>query len=483
LKSLLHRPKLGIDKVMPLSKRLFEKFSGWIGCEARGAQTRSGPQVRTAATKQTARTGTFQIASKLKRIFRILGPGFVTGASDDDPSGIATYAQTGVQFGYTQLWTALCSFPFMTVVQEMCGRIGMVTGKGLARIIKKNYPAPALYSAIVLLFVANTVNIGADLAAMASAGQLLWKLPFIVWLLAITTISALLQVFVPYKIYAKYLKYLTLSLFAYIITAFVVKQDWARILHATLVPSIAFNKEYLMNIVAILGTTISPYLFFWQASEEVEKSVAEGKQKEMCAGSPNIGPQDVKEISTDTTIGMFFSNLVMFFIIMTMASTLGRHGIHVIETSAQAAQALKPIAGNFAFLLFASGIIGTGLLAVPILAGSASYAISEAMGWREGLYKKLHEAWGFYSVIIVAIVCGFLINFTGIAPFKMLYYTAILNGLCAPPLMVLIMLIANRKDIMGAYANRRFSNILGWMITAIMTIAGLSLLFSMGQSK
>lgn len=418
----------------------------------------------------------------LRRILSSLGPGFITGASDDDPSGIGTYAQTGVQFGYNQLWTALFSFPFMAVMQEMCGRIGMVTGKGLSRTIKKHYPVPVLYISIILLFVANTVNIGADLAAMAASGRLLLGMPYITWLLGITIISILLQVFIPYKTYSQFLKFLTFSLFAYVITAFVVKQDWMKVLHATFIPSFQLNKDYLMNIVAILGTTISPYLFFWQASEEVEQLVDVGKQEEVGVGTPNISPKDVREVRIDTVVGMFFSNLVMFFIIVTMASTLGAHGVKQIETSAQAAEALRPIAGDFAFVLFATGIIGTGLLAIPVLAGSASYAISEAFGWREGLSKKLEEAWGFYGAIITATLIGFFINFIGIAPFKMLYYTAILNGLCAPPLMVIIMLIANNKNILGEYTNRGFSNILGWIITAIMSVCAIVLLFTLGHA-
>lgn len=417
---------------------------------------------------------------QLKRIFKILGPGFITGASDDDPSGIATYSQTGAQFGYSQLWTALFSFPFMTVIQEICGRIGLVTGKGLSRIIKKNYPAPFLYISVFILFIANIINIGADLGAMAASGELLLKIPFLVWLVGVTFLSVLLQVIVPYKIYAKYLKYLTLALFAYIITACVVKQDWGMVLHATFVPTFSFKKEYLMNVVAILGTTISPYLFFWQASEEVEKAVDDGKLKEMAAGTPRLDVNDIRDMRLDTFAGMFFSQVVMFFIIVTTASTLGAHGITKVDTAAQAAQALRPIAGNAAFLLFSVGIIGTGLLAVPVLAGSASYAVSEAFGWKEGLYKKPLNAVGFYSVIVIATVLGFFVNFMGIPPFKMLYYTAVLNGLCAPPLMVIIMFIANNKNIMGEHTNSQFSNILGWLITGLMTIAGIAMLVTAG---
>jgi NRAMP (natural resistance-associated macrophage protein)-like metal ion transporter len=413
------------------------------------------------------------------KFFKILGPGFVTGASDDDPSGIGTYAQTGVQFGYTQLWLALFTLPFMTIIQQMCGKIEMVSGKGLSRVIKKNYPDCLLYFIVFLLFVANTINIGADLSAMAESAQLLLPIPMLLWLALIAIFSTVLQVLVPYKEYSKYLKYLGLSLLAYVITAFVTHQNWAEVLKATFIPTIRWDKEYLMNIVAILGTTISPYLFFWQASEEVEKAVDEGRQKDVCVGQPEVHGKHIDEMRIDTMIGMFFSNLVMFFIIITMASTLRQHGVKEIESAAQAAQALKPIAGNFAFVIFTLGVIGTGLLAVPVLAGSASYAISELFGWRVGLSKKLEEAWGFYLVIILAMLMGLLVDLAGIPPFRMLYYAAILNGLCAPPILILIMLINNNKNIMGKYANTWKSNLLGWIITGFMTASAVALLFQL----
>lgn len=416
---------------------------------------------------------------KIKEWLKKIGPGFITGASDDDPSGIATYSQTGAQFGYGQLWVALFSFPFMAFIQEMCGRIGMVTGKGLALVIKKHYTKPLLYGAVGLLFIANTINIGADLGAMAAAGQLLLGIPFVVWLIGITLITVVLEVFVPYPTYAKFLKYLTLSLFAYVATVFVIKQDWAAIAWATFIPSIQFSKAYLLNIVALLGTTISPYLFFWQADEEVEEEVAEHKLKAMGKGKPNINRRDIRSMRIDTVIGMLFSNLVMFFIIVTVASTLGANGIHSIETADQAASALRPFAGDLAFLLFAAGIIGTGLLAVPILAGSASYALAETLNWKASLSKKFSQAHGFYIVIILATLLGVLVNFTPIKPFQMLYYTAILNGVCAPPLMVLILLIGNNKKIMGEYSNSKSSNILGWTITVIMSIAAIALIWSL----
>jgi NRAMP (natural resistance-associated macrophage protein)-like metal ion transporter len=407
-----------------------------------------------------------------------LGPGLITGASDDDPSGIATYSQTGSQFGYSQLWTALFSFPFMTVIQEICGRIGMVTGKGLAKVVKEHYGRTVLFGAVAILCIANTINIGADLGAMAAAGQLLVGFPFLVWLLVITGITLALEIFVSYATYARFLKYLTLSLFAYVVTAFVIKQDWSEIIFSTLVPSFSFSRLYLLNIVAILGTTISPYLFFWQADEEVEEEIANHKLTENSNTKPHINYRDIRRMRVDTFIGMLFSNLVMFFIIVTTASTLGVHGLSTITTADQAAAALRPLAGDFAFLLFAAGIIGTGLLAVPILAGSASYALAETFNWKAGLGKKFNQAKAFYVIIIISTLVGVLINFTPIRPFQMLYYTAILNGICAPPLLILIMLISRNKKIMGQYTNSRLSNTMGWIIAVVMSLAAIALIIT-----
>ncbi|OGH64919.1 MAG: iron transporter [Candidatus Magasanikbacteria bacterium RIFCSPHIGHO2_01_FULL_41_23] len=416
---------------------------------------------------------------KIKHFLKKLGPGFITGASDDDPSGIATYTQTGAQFGLTQLWTALYTFPFMTVVQEMCGRIGLVTGQGLAGVIRNHFSKKLLFFSVSLLLIANTINIGADLGAMAAAAQLLFpRVSFSILILIFTFTILFLEIFVSYKVYLKYLKYFALSLLAYIATAFVVKMDWGTILFATLVPHISFTREYLLNIIALLGTTISPYLFFWQTGEEVEEEVAHNKIKDFGAGKPKIRHCDVRRMRLDTFFGMFFSNLITFFIIATAATTLGVHGIADIQTAADAALALKPLAGNFAYLLFTVGIIGTGLLAVPILAGSASYAVSESFNWKEGLYRKFSDAHGFYMVIMIATVVGLLVNFTKIPPFKMLYYTAVVNGAIAPILMIVILRIANNKKIMGEYVNSRASNILGWVITLIMGGASIGLFWS-----
>jgi NRAMP (natural resistance-associated macrophage protein)-like metal ion transporter len=416
--------------------------------------------------------------NKLKRFLHIIGPGFITGAADDDPSGIATYAQTGAMFGYQQLWMALFSFPFMTVIQEMCGRIGVVTGKGLAQVIKEHYSKKILYVAVFILFLANAVNVGADLGVMASSGQLLIGIPFW-WLLGgMTVISLLLELFIPYRTYANLLKYLTLSLLAYIVAAFVVHQDWTQIALATLIPSFSFDQSYLMNIVALLGTTISPYLFFWQTDEEVEE-LHESHIKANKNGLMPVTKRSIFDMRLDTTFGMLFSNVITFFIIITTASTLHTHGIFSIETADQAALALRPIAGEFAFVLFAAGIIGTGMLAVPVLAGSAAYAISETLGWKAGLNKKFHQAPLFYGLITFTTLVGVLVNLLPIKPFQLLYYTAVLNGISAPPLMLIIWFITNNKKIMGKHTNSLFTNFLSLLIIGLMSAASAAMFWSL----
>lgn len=414
----------------------------------------------------------------LKKILHSIGPGFITGASDDDPSGIGTYAQTGALFGYTQLWTALFSFPFMSAVQEMCGRVGLVTGLGLGGVLKKHYSKKILFGIVSLLLIANSLNIGADLGAMAASLQLLVPVSFSVLLIVVTTVSLGLQILVPYRQYARYLKYLTFSLFAYFVVAFIVKQNWSLILYSTLVPQISFTREYLLNIVAILGTTISPYLFFWQPSEEIEEEVVSGRIHQMGDKVKKLQRSELFSMRIDTIFGMFFSNLVMFFIIVTSASTLGSAGITQIETAAQAAQALRPLAGNLAFLLFSGGIIGTGLLALPVLAGSSAYAVSEAFGWKRGLYNTFSEARGFYGVITVCTLLGLLVNFLPIPPFVLLYYTAVLNGLVAPVLLVMIILITNNSKIMKKFTNGLLSNVFGIIITLLMSVCALALIAS-----
>ncbi|MCW1930055.1 MAG: Nramp family divalent metal transporter [Candidatus Kerfeldbacteria bacterium] len=412
---------------------------------------------------------------KIKRFFKALGPGFITGASDDDPSGIATYSQTGAQFGYSQLWTAFFSTPFMVVVQEMCGRIGLVTGQGLAAVIRNHYSKKLLYFSVGILLIANTINIGADLGAMAEAAHVVTGIPFPILILLITAFTLGLEIFVSYRVYAKFLKYLTLSLLTYVLTVFLIQQDWGHIAVSTFLPAISFNHAYILNIVAILGTTISPYLFFWQADEEIEEKLVKEKKESIEDGISRTNKRELKRMRLDTTIGMLFSNCIMFFIITTTASTLNVHGITDITSATQAAEALRPIAGDFASLFFALGIFGTGLLAVPVLAGSASYAVAESLNWKSGLYRKFEQAHGFYGIITIATLVGLIVNFTSIPAFKMLYYAAVFNGIAVPPLLILITLIANNKKIMGRHTNSRLSNIGALIVIGIMSAATLFL--------
>jgi len=361
----------------------------------------------------------------------------------------------------------------------MCGRIGMVTGKGLAGVILDNYPKSVLYVTVSLLVVANTINIGADLGAMASSAQMLLGLPFLFWLVLITGSIIALEILVPYKIYSRILKYLALTLFTYVLAAFVVRLDWDEVLYATLIPHIEISAAFLLNIVAILGTTISPYLFFWQASEEVEEEVADGRIPDMGIRRPCVTRQGIVEMNRDTVIGMFFSQIIMFFIIVTTAATLHASGITTIQTASQAAEALRPLAGDLSYLLFAAGIIGTGLLAVPVLAGASAYAVAETAGLREGLGKNPGRAPGFYVVIALSVLVGMSLDLLGISPITALYYAAALNGLAAPPLMALVTRIANREDIMGRFVNSRESNILGWVIVLIMALTGAALIVNL----
>ncbi len=419
------------------------------------------------------------IKKRLSALWNTLGPGFITGASDDDPSGIATYAQTGAQFGLAQLWLSIFSLPFTILIQEMCGRIGMVTGSGLSRIIKTHYSKTALYVCVGLLVLANTINIGANLGAMAEASQLLVPVPFMT-LLAIFTISTVvLQVFVDYRLYVRFLKYLTLTLLAYIAVAFMVQLDWNAVILGLTRPRLQWSEQYLFNVVAVLGTTLSPYLFFWQTSEEVEEAVLKRKIKDMGRLIKSVTGSEVYHMRLDTIIGMTFSNMIMFFIILSAASTLYPAGIHTIETAPQAAEALRPIAGPLTSVIFTLGILGAGMLSVPVLAGSASYAVAELFGWKEGLFKKAGKAPAFYGTIAGACAIGFLINFTGIKPFTLLYYTAVLNGLCSPIILFFILRIANNRAIMGRHTNSLLSNLFGYTITFIMSVAGGLLLLQL----
>lgn len=408
-----------------------------------------------------------------------LGPGFITGASDDDPSGIATYTQSGAQFGFNQMWVMCLVSPFVIGIQEMCGRIGMVTGKGLSGVIREHYSKKILFGVVALLVLANAVNIGADLGAMAAAIGLLVPISFPVLIILITVFTLLLEVFVSYKVYVKYLKYFALTLFAYFGVLFFLHLDWSIVATRIVTPHFVWSQDYLFNIIALLGTTISPYLFFWQAGEEVEELVAEKKLRAFGHGKPQVTETDFQDMHGDTVRGMIFSNVVAISIMIAAAATLLPQGIIQVDTAAQAAEALAPIAGKWAQLLFTIGIIGTGLLAVPVLAGSASYAVSEALSFKEGLYRKFSQAHGFYGIITVATLLGLLINFTSIPPFRMLYYTAILNGAISPILMILILRISSNKKILGEHTSSRSALFLGWLVTIIMSIGSIALLVSL----
>lgn len=401
-----------------------------------------------------------------------LGPGLTTGASDDDPSGIATYSQAGAQYGFQLLWLSAFTFPLMSIVQEMCARIGLVTGQGLAGNIRDHFPKWVLYICTILLFIANIFNIGADMGAMAKAVQLLRPgFSFGTVVLGFTILSLGLQIFIPYERYAKYLKFLAFVLLSYVATGLIINLNWKEVALNSIIPSITFSKDQLILVAAVLGTTISPYLFFWQTSQEVEEGILRN------AKNPThkliTDDKTIKKMRIDVWSGMFISNLVMFFIIAVTAGTLHANGITNIATAADAAAALRPIAGTNAYLLFTLGIIGTGFLAVPILAGAASYALSESFGWNNGLHKELKEANAFYGVIIIAMFIGLAINFIGLDPIKALIYSAVLNGLVAPVILILIILLASNKKIMGNRVNSRLSSSFGWFITILMILAGI----------
>lgn len=409
-----------------------------------------------------------------KRFKRSLGPGVVTGVADDDPSGIATYAQTGAIFGLTQLWLTLYAIPFMVAVQEMCARIGMTTGKGLAGVIKSSYSRTILVTAVLLLAIANIINIGADLGAMGQAVSMISPISFGISLTIITVFTIVTAIIIPYPTYAKILKYFAATVLSYVVVAFFVQQDWKAITFATLIPHMEWNKDFLLNVTAFLGTTISPYLFFWQADEEVEVEIEKGRITEFGKEKPVVTKDDLQEMRADTIAGMVLSNLVAFFIIITASSTLTANGNHAISSATELAEALRPIAGDFAVYLFAFGILGTGLLAVPVLAGSLAYAVGETFGMPVGLGKKFKQAVGFYVVLTVSVLIGVFLNFSTIDPLLMLYYAAAVNGVLAAPLLVIIIMIANNKKILGDKVNGLMSNIFT-ILTAII-MGGISIL-------
>lgn len=409
----------------------------------------------------------------VKKYFSDLGPGIVTGAADDDLSGIIAYSQTGAKYGYGYLWMSLFSLPFMAVVQEMCARIGLVTGRGLAGVLRQHYSKKILYFCTLLLLVANTVNIGADIGAMAASSRLLLpQFSFSTMAIFFTIITLLLQIFIPFKEYSKYLKILTLSLMSYVITFFMVEHNWLEVLRGLAIPKVTFSQDSFYLIAGILGTTISPYLFFWEASHEVEAKIEEG-QTSIAERQTSLTAKDIKNMRKDSWTGMSYSNIVMFFIIGLTGATLFKNGITNINSIADVAEALKPLAGENAALLFTTGAIGIGLLAIPVLAGSASYALSEAMGWKAGLNKTLHQAYGFYGIIIFSTIIGLMINYLGIDPIKANIFAAVLNGLAAPILIVFITMASSNQKIMGEWKNSKSTTVLASIIALIMGIVGL----------
>jgi NRAMP (natural resistance-associated macrophage protein)-like metal ion transporter len=411
------------------------------------------------------------LKTKWKKVGRLIGPGLVTGASDDDPSGIATYSQAGAAYGLSTLWTSLLAFPLMASIQQMCARIGIVTEQGLTGTLKKYYPRPVLYIMLLFSFPAIVMNIGADIAGMGAVGNLL--IPSIdagFFSVFFTLLLLILIIYLPYRKMASILKYLCIVMLVYFIVPFLYQQDFSKIIKSTFVPHIEFNKEFMAMLVGILGTTISPYLFFWQASVEVEEQ--KSRKNRII-----VDKQFIQEVDKDVDVGMAFSGLVMYFIILTTGTVLHQGGITNIQTVEDAARALQPLAGDAAYLLFSTGIIGTGLIAIPVLSGSLSYIFAETFGWEQGLSKKFHEAKGFYTIIAISLLVGLGMNYLGISPIQALIYTAILYGITAPVLIAIILHISNNRKIMGEFVNGPITNILGIAAGIIMTIAAATLVY------
>lgn len=429
-------------------------------------------------TKKSLSSAAAKVAPHgVRSFFAELGPGLITGAADDDPSGISTYSVTGASFGYAPLWTALFSYPLMTSVQMMCARLGMVTGLGLAGVIRRRYSRWVLWGACSLLIVANVVNIGADLGGMADATEMVTGVNSLVWTPVYATLITSLLFWTSYRFIAKIFKWLTLVLFAYVITAFLAHPDWRAVLHSTFVPHVEWSSAYIATFVGILGTTISPYLFFWQASQEVEEERKIGRQTvEEREGATD---EELRKSRTDVMTGMFFSNLVMYFIILTTAATLHAHGKTTIDTAQQAAEALKPLAGNGAYLLFTLGLIGTGMLGVPVLAGAAAYAVAEARNWRGTLEDRPRLAKKFYAIVAAAMILGLVLDYAGIDAVKMLFWSAVLNGVLAPPLIVLVVLLTSSRKVMGDRANPPVLKWLGWATAGVMTVAAVAMFATM----
>jgi NRAMP (natural resistance-associated macrophage protein)-like metal ion transporter len=430
-------------------------------------------------------TGTLQAAESkrkapFKQFLKVLGPGIITGASDDDPSGIGTYSTAGASLGYSLLWTALLTFPLMTVVQYLCAKVGMVTGQGLAGVLKRSYSPWILYPVVFALFLANTINAGADLGAIASAINLLVPLPVILLIVPVALLLLALQIWGSYRLIANIFRWLTLALFAYVACGFFIHPDRLAVLQGTFLPILHWNASFIASLVAILGTTISPYLFFWQSDEEVAEKISKGRVT--LRQRKGTTDKELRFASWDVIIGMFISNLVMYAIILTTAATLFTTGKHDVQSATDAAQALRPLAGSFASLLLAFGLIGSGCLAVPVLTGSAAYALSEAFGWSYGLEKKLGRAKQFYAIICVATLIGMVISMLGINPITALFWSAVINGILAPPLLLLLMLVTTNRRIMKKRVNNWWLNLIGWLTVVIMTAAAVAFFFTLGKS-
>jgi NRAMP (natural resistance-associated macrophage protein)-like metal ion transporter len=425
---------------------------------------------RTASVKSAS---TF--LSRLFGTFQKLGPGIVTGAADDDPSGIATYSQVGAQFGFAMLWTMLLTYPLMAGIQEISAWIGRVTGIGLAGNIRRHYPPLVVNTLVALLLIANVINLGADIGAMGSALQLIVGGPALLYSVVFGVTSAIAAIVFPYKQYAAYLKWSTLVLFVYAGTAFIVHIPLKPVLFGTFIPSLSFSNSYLTALTAVFGTTISPYLFFWQASVEVAEQKAAPREKAL-KDAPDQAPAQLERMRSGTYLGMAFSNIIAFFIILDTAAVLHAHGITNIQTPAQAAEALRPLAGELAFLLFSIGIIGTGLIAIPVLAGSSAYALAEALKWPIGLERKLQRAKGFYAILAVATLIGVTLNFTAINPIKALFWSAVINGVAAVPIMIVMMLMTTNKNITGELRLPTPHKVIGWIATGVMFAVAASMI-------
>ena len=431
-----------------------------------------GMTTKKIPRKQNAKNG--DQPTRLKRLLADLGPGLITGAADDDPSGISTYSVAGAAYGYAPLWTALVTFPLMASVQLMCARLGMVTGQGLAAAVRIHYPRWVLWGACLILVVANVINIGADLGGMAEATQMITGIRPLVWIPFYAFLILALLIWTSYRLIARIFKWMTLVLFAYILAAFFAHADWSQALAATFVPHFEWSRGYLAVLVGILGTTISPYLFFWQAAEEVEEDRAKGRKT--LAQRKGATAKELRSAHADTITGMFFSNLIMYFIILTTAATLHAHGQTNIATARQAAEALRPLAGNGAYMLFTLGLIGTGMLGVPVLVGSCAYAVTEGAGWRGSMEQPLRGARKFYAVMAAAMAIGFALDYVGFNAVKMLFWSAVINGLLAPPLILLVILLTSNPKVMGKRVNSPLLRYLGWATFVVMAAAAAGMI-------